>query len=123
MGRRRQSQRVALHLRHVGAAHTRRGGAAGITHAGAGVAADTRPSSSPYIRGARAETTGAQVKCPNCGHLVLLREDVRTLAEVERERYRAALSRFGKDVTAAALSLGVSRSTMYRWMKRNGVSP
>ena len=60
-------------------------------------------------------------KCPACGHLVLLREDVRTLRDVVDERYRAALARFGNDYTAAALSLGVSRSTFYRWAERNGI--
>lgn len=59
-------------------------------------------------------------KCPNCGHLVLVREDARTLAEVEKERYQAAIRRFPDNFGAAAVSLGVSRSTLYRWMKRNG---
>jgi transcriptional regulator of acetoin/glycerol metabolism len=58
------------------------------------------------------------VKCPNCGHLVLLREDLRTLHELQDERMNAALQRYGKDVTAAARSLGISRSSVYRWLKR-----
>lgn len=60
-------------------------------------------------------------KCPNCGHLVLVREDARTLADIEAQRYRAALERFPANMGAAAVSLGVSRSTLYRWMKRHGV--
>jgi transcriptional regulator of acetoin/glycerol metabolism len=58
------------------------------------------------------------VKCPNCGHLVLLREELRTLQELHDERMRAAMQRYGKDATAAARSLGISRSSVYRWLKR-----
>jgi transcriptional regulator of acetoin/glycerol metabolism len=92
--------------------------------AGAGPARARRghhPSSFAGIRGEKAK--GPQVKCPGCGALVLIREDARTLQEVVDERMRAALARFGKDVSAAALSLGISRSSVYRWMARKGVKP
>jgi DNA-binding NtrC family response regulator len=120
---------LALQLRTLGSSHTGRGvdearrgyplpapstGRAAGIHAAGDVSAKAR-------RGEKAK--GPQVKCPGCGALVLIREDARTLQEVVDERMRAALARFGKDVSAAALSLGISRSSVYRWMARKGVKP
>jgi hypothetical protein len=128
MGRGGRRGRLAGNLRRLGAEGTRRGRgphvAADVPHAGAGVAADTRAPSSrrgyPQA-GAQVSGEGDSTKCPACGCLVLIREDARTLRDVVDQRYRAALSRFGDDYTAAARSLGVSRSTFYRWAERQGI--
>lgn len=58
------------------------------------------------------------MRCPNCGHLVLSPLDGRSLAESQGERIRKALEFHEGRVSSAALMLGVSRATIYRWKKK-----
>ena len=45
-----------------------------------------------------------------------------SLTELTPEKIRAALTLSGGNVSGAARTLGVSRVTLYKWMKRYGIT-